>query len=322
MKCKLITGADARFTRGSAAWSKPNHIFAKSNLIEQDMVAKNMNTLFQSLTIGTFSLLIVAGCQSTGDKPETADATDIAEEVVQEVESSEMPAEYPIPTPVELAKTLNEAGASYILGITNSVDSVGNYVSATSQALNLGVYGADLSYSAMYNKSQESMDFYHASKGLSDQLNIVGTDNHEDLAKKIEDNIESAEELHGILTNSFQNTYLTLVQSGQGETAALILAGGVVEGLHLSIELATLSPNNTKIVDAIAGQRGTVNGLLQVMEKLPLNDETIQGVTRGLKVIGAILDKGAESEGGLTPENLSKLSSQVSKMRGGIVELS
>jgi hypothetical protein len=62
-----------------------------------------------------------------------------------------------IPPPMETAALLKKAGAEYDKDILNDVKHVDDYTSASKQALNLGIYGADLSYASVYNNTQESM---------------------------------------------------------------------------------------------------------------------------------------------------------------------
>ena len=71
---------------------------------------------------------------------------------------------YSIPSPVEMATVLKRIGATYEYDLPNDVKRAEDYQGAAQQALNLGVYGADLSYASIFNESGESMLFMSAAR--------------------------------------------------------------------------------------------------------------------------------------------------------------
>lgn len=274
-----------------------------------------------AVVLGFFAL---AGCKDASVEHKT-DEPPVEEVQGASDDFSGLSGEYPIPNPVVLAQTLNKAGASYILDITNPAASASNYVSESAQALNLGVYGADLSYSAIYKKSQETLDFYNASKTLSDQLGVSSSVYQQSLAKRMEDNIESVDSLYAILSGSFQKTYSEMVQNGQGKTALMVLVGGVVEGLYLSVELSSISPNNVEIVKVVGSQLKTIQSLLAVLDRLSVNDEHLLTLKDELKSISETLSPSsddANSDFSLTSEELSELSKKVGSLRSSFVKAS
>src|SRR4051812_43658647 len=62
-----------------------------------------------------------------------------------------------IPSPIETTTLLKNAGAKYNAKYLNSVDNVSKYSSVAAKALNLGIYGSDLSFTSMFDQTQESM---------------------------------------------------------------------------------------------------------------------------------------------------------------------
>ncbi|MFW6043007.1 MAG: hypothetical protein ACOCPW_01485, partial [Marinilabiliaceae bacterium] len=119
--------------------------------------------------------LVFTACQSSGKK----DSRDGEEKTKSEprIEKEEVEEDvrefvYPLPTTFEVTEMLNRIGASYILALSNSDDNVDKYLTEKKQALNLGVYGADLSYASTYNQKQPTIDYMEASKKLVDALNM------------------------------------------------------------------------------------------------------------------------------------------------------
>src|SRR5450759_473327 len=57
---------------------------------------------------------------------------------------------YPLPTSAAVIKMLTELQVGYIIGISNPVENSKKYFSSSTRAINLGVYGADLSLSLIH----------------------------------------------------------------------------------------------------------------------------------------------------------------------------
>ncbi len=227
---------------------------------------------------------------------------------------------YPLPTPLEITNMLNKAGANYILDLSNQPGNVDKYFTESQKALNLGVYGADLSYSATYNKSQETMDFFVATKKLRDGMDIQ-TPYNEDLSTRIEANIENKDSLYEILTTSFKNTFEYLNDNGKGAISVMVLAGGWVEGLYISAQLAMLTENNGEIMQGIADQKESLNKLITIMESYKDNQD-VSDVLVELNDIKAIFAELQEVEGKtkMTEESFKKINGEINSLRKKIID--
>ena len=71
---------------------------------------------------------------------------------------------YPLPTSAEVIKMLSDLEVGYIIGISNPVENAKKYLTSTNRAINLGVYGADLSYATLYNIQQEVINYLECNK--------------------------------------------------------------------------------------------------------------------------------------------------------------
>jgi len=116
---------------------------------------------------------------------------------------------YPLPTSVSVIKMLTQLEVGYIIGISNPVENTKKYFSSTTRAVNLGTYGADLSYATLYNMQQEVINYLNAIRSLSNELNMSKIYN-EELYDKIKKNFDNRDELVKILTTSFNETYAYL----------------------------------------------------------------------------------------------------------------
>jgi len=274
---------------------------------------KNLSIAKLAIIIAALSFFAV-GCSNTGQTDENnGDSTvTVADQVEKLV--------YPMPTPLEITNMLNKAGASYIIGIANRPENVDKYFTESAKALNLGIYGADLSYSATYGMSQETMNFFVCTKKLRDGLDVQ-TPGNDSLAAKIEANIQNKDSIYNILTSSFTSTFEYLNENKKGTVAIMVLAGGWIEGLYLSTELSGLIDKNTEIMQGIADQKQTLAKLIPLMENYKEN-QNVSDVLKNLNTIKLAFDelKVVENKPQMTKEVFNKIKKEVSVLRKKIVE--
>ena len=82
---------------------------------------------------------------------------EISEEVMQDIVQN-------ISSPVEMAAMIKDLGVPYSNKYISPTDRVGNLTTSYQQALNLGIYAADLGYLNMYNKTSAVIDYLTAIK--------------------------------------------------------------------------------------------------------------------------------------------------------------
>jgi hypothetical protein len=274
---------------------------------------RNLSLVKFAIIVATIGFFAV-GCSNSGQSDENAvdttlSVTDQAEKLL-----------YPLPTPLEITEMLNKAGASYIIGIANRPENVDKYFTESAKALNLGVYGADLSYSATYGMSQETMNFFLCTKKLSDGLDVQTPEN-EKMTQRIESNIENRDSIYNILTSSFTGTFEYLNENGKGAVAVMVLAGGFIEGIYLSTELSSMIEKNADIMQGIADQKITLEKLLPLLETYKDN-QNVSEVLKSLNTIKVSFDELPLDEGKvkMTPEVFTKIRKEITALRKKIVD--
>ena len=264
-----------------------------------------------------FVALVAAGCSSqpagqtndsTAVQTETQDQT-VADEVEKII--------YPLPTPYKISEMLNKAGAGYIFYVSNPVENVDKYFTDKRKALNLGVYGADLSYASTYNKSQETQLFLTCTQQLTEELGITSAFNT-NLVERVEANINNKDSLHHIISESYYDTFDYLNKNGKGSISVIILAGGWIEGMYLSTQLAIVTKNDNAIVAGIGEQKETLSKLVTIL-KTYKDDPSVTEVMADLERINAAFPE-VEAGKTLTPEQLSSLTSVIEEVRNAIIE--
>ena len=197
---------------------------------------------------------------------------------------------YAIPSPIELAQLIQRAGAKYNKELLNSPDNINKYSTNTSKALNLGVYGADLSYTSVFDdNTQESIIYLACTRKLAENLG-VGNAFDEQTVDRIQNNTGKKDSILTIISDSYMNTDEMLKESQRESSSALVITGGFIEALYLGTQLAKTSKNPQDILNRIAEQKGTLDnvvGLLSTYE----SEASVGPVLEDVKALKAIYDK-------------------------------
>ncbi len=222
---------------------------------------------------------------------------------------------YPIPTSFEVIQLINKAGASFIIGICNPVDNAGRYLTEKSKAINLGIYGADLAYSTIYQMKQETMNYMRVSKQLIDELNI-GTGFNQQLAEKVEKNIDNKDSLIVIITDSFYDTYKLLVENQKESLSLLVVAGSWIEGVYITSQIALTSRDNTEFIRILANQKTSLAKLMALMNAradMPEVKEIIDLLNPVNELYNQVVGET------LTNEQFQKIMEDITKVRNALI---
>lgn len=193
---------------------------------------------------------------------------------------------YNIPSPMETAGLLKKAGAKYNSTILNDVKNVDKYTSAGQQALNLGVYGADLSYSSVFNHTQESMFYTSCSRKLADRLGVISAFNDSTL-ELMQSNLDDRDALLDIVSETYWNVDAYLKENGRDNISALMIAGGWVEGLYIATQISKMN-DTPELRQRIAEQRLSLNDLINLLNSYEMDDARLNGVMADMGSLQAL----------------------------------
>jgi len=172
-----------------------------------------INTL--KIKIGNGLMYVAIGllcsCGSESGTPENSDAVTTVITTSQNKEGF-----YNFPQPIEQVQLLQKAGATYDKSILNPLENVSKYSVIKSQALNLGVYGADLSYAAVFNQPQDVVLYLAASKKLAEALNIKD-DFYTEIMKRMERSSGNKDSLLHIVSDVYQESNESLKENDQSQ---------------------------------------------------------------------------------------------------------
>lgn len=256
--------------------------------------------------------LFTVACNNSGKKK--SDSTTIDKnEVKAELEEIV----YPLPSPFEMTKMINEIEATYIIGISNDPEAYKRYLTVKKQGLNLGVYSSDMAYSATYNRNEKTQEYLSTIKELVKSLDLTGAIKS-DMPERIEASLEDKEESVSVITDLFYDTYSYMNKNNNTELSYLILAGTWVEGLYLVTNISDNTFDNLDILKVIVKQEGPLKKILELMASFK-DSEMTKDVYENLQSINAIyeLEEGTDA---LSVKQMVDISEAVAVFRAKLVE--
>jgi hypothetical protein len=236
-------------------------------------------------------------------------------EQVKVIESQIEANVYPLPTSVEVIKMLTELEVGFIIGISNPVENSKKYFSSTARAINLGVYGADLSYASLYNVQQEVLNYMDAIRVLSNELNMSQIYN-EDLYEDIKKNFDNRDELVKTLTDAFNETYVFLSENDQQPLALLVVGGAWVEGMYLTTHVSEAAYQVAGISGVLLEQKKSFELFLEITKPY-LSDPSVSDFVNLLDPVKKVYEGLGTS---LTEKNIIDITKVISEVRSKIVQ--
>lgn len=240
-------------------------------------------------TFGAFLACIVAlsACNSNSSNSGDAETISFQEEepLNAELKNKVVAALDELPTPIELVAHVRDASEGYNPALVNNPDQSRNYLTTNyRKAINLGVYMADLGYACLYTQAQPAMDFVKASKKVAVDMGLLDVFDP-NIVKRFEDNLENRDSLINLLRESYYYTDDYLNKNERTRTAAIIMVGSWIEGMHIAATVANDHADKPEFQDLsrrVGEQKETLSALVEVMELIS-NDEELKTLTEQLK---------------------------------------
>lgn len=217
---------------------------------------------------------------------------------------------YDIPPPIQQVQLLQKAGATYDKNILNPLENVSKYSVNNSMALNLGVYGADLSYAAVFNQPVDVILYMNASKKLADALSIKG-DFYPKIMQRMEKSSGEKDSLLQIVSDVCRGSNESLKENDQSHLSALVVAGSFIEAMYIATQVAKKVDEKEAIYQRIGEFKESLNNLVALI--ITVHDSDISDVLVDLKSIKAIYDETTGAK--MTEAQMLKLTKQVNAIR-------
>lgn len=193
---------------------------------------------------------------------------------------------YSIPSPVEMVTLIQDVGSRYDYSILNKVENRSKYSTAKSKAVNLGIYGADLSYTSVFNQNQESILYMSCAKQLADELGVSSAFSDATMAR-VEENLENRDSLLHIITETFYELDAYLKENDRSNISAQVITGGWLEGLYLASRMVEKYGKGNELSNRVIDQKYALQDLI-ALNKAYNKDGSLDEVLVDLQSLEAI----------------------------------
>lgn len=281
-------------------------------------------------------LLVLTSCG--GDEPIEEPVEEVVEEVVEERNEEY----YQIPSPDEMFGFIKESGLKFNGELLNSIQEADRYTEPTKQAMNFGVYSADLAYTAAYEEFNETTKYFGTVQKMAESIGISSAFD-KSLIERAQSNLDNADSLVAITNTSYFSVVDYLDQNEQGDKLGIIAASGWLETVYIVANTADFDSDKAA-VERLADQRLTLDNLLGYFQKYEAKEETKQMMTwlKELEVVFAeqiteetsggsgisfkkkddgkmVLGGGSDKKSAITKEQFNAIKNKVNEIRNKIV---
>jgi len=204
------------------------------------------------------------GAEGTKDAPAKADTLDTT---AQGSESGLMNVGgklFSIPSPVQTALLIRKAGLPYDKALPLPAESIDRLASKIQRALALGAFGADLAYVTVHKDGQRALSTLQTVQKLSGQLELSNAFDQQ-LIDGFKKSINNEDSLLRFSGSAFRSADQYLKNNNRDDVSALVLAGGWIEGMYLTVSRAT-EKSDPALSTRIGEQRKTIENLIALLE--------------------------------------------------------
>ena len=258
-------------------------------------------TLITTLSVAALSGAVLL--TSCGDGGKKADADTMASDSTKVDTTAKAPTEsssemtYQIPSPKEMFVFIKQVAGknNKRVDMLSNPDNAKNYTDSKSQALNFGVYSCDLTYCSIFEVGTSAIKYFKSVKQLGDAVGVSNVISG-DMLQRLEKNMGNPDSLVEVADNLYFSSFETLQNSQQGNTLALAVAGGYIEGLNIACNLVKFDKKNPA-VERIADEKYTLENIIEFMKKYE-SDAGVKAVITQLEDLKNTFNQVTEKEQG------------------------
>lgn len=299
------------------------------------------------LTAIVLGLLVLGACKSDKQKKGFADDFEIPDSVLYqgELEVSEQAMEeivQNVSSPVEMAALIKSMGVPFSKDYLATTDYADNYNTSFKKALGIGIFGADLGYLNMYNKTGQVIDYIATIRDLADGIQVGQFFDFSTL-KRLATNNQNLDSLMYISVQNFNEMDRYLRENNRGKLSSLIIAGIWVESMYLLSGVVEERPESTELKEKIGEQKIILGNLMLLLnnykrdkkfKEIITDFEEISALYEGVKITYEKGEPEAVEENGMlvikqtdkqfvemSDELLVQIINKVKTMRNKIIEI-
>lgn len=211
-------------------------------------------------------------------------------------------------------RLIEENRIEYNPDLLNDPTKSNKYAVELSKAVNLGIYGADLSIASSFDQTQESMVFLKCVNVLAGYLGVNSAFDQR-MFERIDANESNKDSILEIVTGAFKKVDEILKYNNRPATSAVILSGCWIEGLYVSCQLAQQS-DAENIIKAIVQQKESLKNLIVMLEAVTL-EENAKFILKDLKDLYTVYNI-AETSTTFNKKTIADITQKISDLRNKI----
>lgn len=179
-----------------------------------------------------------------------------------------------VPNPVEMSVLLQQSDVVYSHELLNPTGNINNYSTNFERALNLGVYGTDLVYMNIYDRTVATVSYLRNVKDLAESLRIGQFFDYETL-NRLSESSRNVDSVLYITNRGFDSMTRYLIDQGRSSIAVLIAYGTWIESVYIATKVETFPPNKDRIHQRIGEQKIVLDNILLLLSNYR-NDERFE----------------------------------------------
>ena len=225
-------------------------------------------------------LLLISGCQNRNTVQDQNKGSGLTGfEQMEEMKDIY----YRFPSPDEMLNIISTNEISFNDELPLATQWANRYLDSRSQAMNLGIYIADLAYITIFQRQKEALMYFQVVYGLSDKLRISSAFDAA-MIKRFEDNLGNVDSLKALSDKALIDITNYLVRNDKEKVFALISIGGFVESLYLAFSIVDEYSDDNIIIQRICDQKLVLENLMNY--SLDFADD--ENVSEAIKLIHPI----------------------------------
>lgn len=283
-----------------------------------------MQTNFlQTVSIYTLTVVLLSSCG--GNKSDSSSGKLDSMKTESQTPADEMATYHftytiaNLPPPLQVLDEFAKSKMTVNVDLLNPVENADKYQTTLKQAFNYGIYGVDLGYLVVNNRTLDVIKYYGASKKLAEELNMAETFNR--FVERFEANSNNKDTLSRVIDEAYAATDEYLRSNERLETASHVLAGSWLEAQYLTVNMlrnAERNADNEILFQRVWEQRLYLDNITKLLADFKPSADADK-IKSDFEAMLAIYKEPADDKQ-VNKEFLEKLAAALEKTRANVIK--
>jgi hypothetical protein len=224
---------------------------------------KNDDRFRWHLLILAVIMLIIFSCNQGAEENKIPEEMVIIDQTYTDINEFK-PIFYDIYSPIDAQNLFRQLNVVFDHSILNPVYNLPRYNESSKIAVNLGIYGADMSFCHMFGQTQEAIKYLSVISRLAQSMGI--SDRFISNPEKAHENLHyHPDSLFNLATQIYVSADKQLIELDRAGAAALILAGGWIEALYIAGNFYDPENPDSVLEEQIVSQKYSLDRLVALL---------------------------------------------------------